>query len=109
VVVKELWHPFVPERSSASFSTWSFVDSLTGIEYVRREAWYGMFQPRHDSKSRAGFEVFYGYCQFCHGIRGVGADYGWDYVDPVPLFQYRGPRVCSSTFATAQRTLPSRV
>jgi mono/diheme cytochrome c family protein len=31
-------------------------------------------------------------CTFCHGIRGVGASFGWDFVEPTPIYAYRGAR-----------------
>jgi hypothetical protein len=30
-------------------------------------------------------------CQFCHGARSVGAAFGWDFVEPIPLHAYRSP------------------
>ena len=31
-------------------------------------------------------------CQWCHGVAGHGARYGWDFVKPVPLESWRSTR-----------------
>ena len=90
LVVKSLWHPFVPEGGAGTFSPWSYVDTLTGFQCVQKESWYRKFQPSHDAGTVPGYTLFFGYCQYCHGARNAGANYGWDFVEPVPLYTYRG-------------------
>jgi mono/diheme cytochrome c family protein len=38
-----------------------------------------------------GLAVFQQSCQFCHGVRKVGAKFGWDFVDPTPIWSYHKP------------------
>lgn len=87
VVAADRYHPDVGEPSKESFSPWATTDSLTGIEFVDNSAYYRQFVP--DAAVRPGFDVFRGSCQFCHGIRKVGASYGWDYAQPLELHTYR--------------------
>lgn len=91
VVVEGLEHPFAPDPKSSSFSPWAYVDTLIGIELVRRERWDRQFDVG-TGVIRHGRDVFLSRCQFCHGVREVGAKFGWDFVDPTPLFEYRTPK-----------------
>lgn len=87
LVVKERWHPDVPEAAQAEFSPWATIDSLTGIEFAESNAYYRQFIPT--AEVRPGFEVFRQSCQYCHGVRKVGANFGWDYAQPIELHTYR--------------------
>lgn len=87
IVVSTPWHPAVPEKRAATFSPWRHVNSLTGLEFVNRDRYNGQFQLGES----AGEKVFFERCQFCHGVRHVGASYGWDVVTPLPLHQKRTP------------------
>jgi len=92
LVVGRREHPAVPEASQAVFSPWMHVDSLVGIEFVSSKAYYAQFDVDSDPDVRAGLALFRQSCQFCHGARKVGAAFGWDFVDPVPVYSYRGAR-----------------
>lgn len=89
LVVPSAWHPMVTAKASATFNPWRFADSLVAIEYVDEAAWYGQFDL--SAATRAGAASFRGRCQFCHGARKVGASYGWDFVEPYPIFKHRQP------------------
>lgn len=88
LVVSSGAHPKV--AAGSSFSPWSHVDSLTGVEWVKGDAYWAQFTPQNASDSvKRGAAVFQGACGFCHGVRGVGASEGWDFVKPLPVPKYR--------------------
>ena len=80
----------MPAANQDLFSPWKHVDSLTGIELVSAKAYYAQLDVDPDPKVRAGFRLFQQSCQFCHGARKVGAAFGWDFVEPTPIYSYRG-------------------
>jgi mono/diheme cytochrome c family protein len=88
LVVRTLWHPAVDPRAQPHFSPWQHVDSLAGIELVKKAAYDRQFRARAPAAAR-GQAVFAGRCEFCHGVRDVGATYGWDFASPVPLHKHR--------------------
>jgi mono/diheme cytochrome c family protein len=90
LVVAEEGHPDVPPQAQGVLSPWQQVDSLTGIELVSRAAYYAQFDV--DPEARPGHKLFTQSCQFCHGVRRVGAAFGWDFVEPTPIYDYRGER-----------------
>jgi mono/diheme cytochrome c family protein len=75
LVVNKLWHPDVPEQ--ATFSPWAMVDSLFGIGFAERRAYYDQFDPSPDTRS--GFEIYRQSCQYCHGVNKTGAHFGLDF------------------------------
>ncbi len=83
VVVAERWHPDVPARAEKDLSPWVHADSLVAIELVSAVAYNAMFDV--SERTRPGLTLFRQSCQFCHGIRQVGAAFGPDFVDPVPV------------------------
>jgi mono/diheme cytochrome c family protein len=87
VVVKDRWHPDLPESAQGGFSPWALADSLIGIEFAESAAYYRQFVPT--AEVRPGMELFRSSCQFCHGVRRVGASFGWDYAQPVELHSHR--------------------
>ena len=93
VVVSELWHPAVAEKAKATFSPWSHADSLTGIELVAKAPYYHQFDPGTPGvfDVSKGLAVFEQTCQFCHGVRKVGAKLGWDFVEPEPIYKHAKP------------------
>lgn len=94
VVVAERWHPMVPAGAASgpvTFSPWTYADSLVDIELVRSEPYYAQFDVGTEPLAKAGFAVFRQACQFCHGARKIGAQHGWDFVEPAPLFEHRKP------------------
>jgi mono/diheme cytochrome c family protein len=92
LVVRDGAHPAVPAEARSVLSPFMHVDSLTGIEFVSAKAYYAQFDVDPDPKIHAGFELYTQSCQFCHGARGVGAAFGWDFVEPVAMYSYRGER-----------------
>jgi mono/diheme cytochrome c family protein len=90
VVVADDRHPDVPAIAQAALTPWQQADSLTGIALVSRAAYYAQFAV--DPRAAAGHKLFTQSCQFCHGVRKVGAAFGWDFVDPTPIYEYRGGR-----------------
>ena len=78
-------------------SPWAEVDTLTGIEFVSRAAYYAQFDVDPDPAVKAGEQLSTQSCQFCHGVRQTGAGFGWDFVDPTPVADYRGARNSSCT------------
>jgi mono/diheme cytochrome c family protein len=91
VVVAERWHPAVAAGAQPAFSPWAHVDSLASIELVAAAPYYRQFEAGPELPVQAGLAVFQQACQFCHGVRKVGAKFGWDFVEPTPLFSYRKP------------------
>jgi hypothetical protein len=87
IVVSSPWHPDVPASRSQVFSPWRHVDSLTGLEFVNG----GKYKNQFMLGASAGEKVFFERCQFCHGVRHVGAAFGWDVVTPLPLYKKRTP------------------
>ena len=87
MVVKERWHPDQTEQGMANFTPWAITGSVIGLEFVDGTAYFRQFLP--NAEVRPGFEIFRQNCQFCHGVRKVGASYGWDYATPLPLHTYR--------------------
>lgn len=74
-----------------SFSPWQYVDTLVGIEFVNREAYFAQFAVGQSPLANEGFQVFKNRCQFCHGAQQVGASMGWDYAGPIPAYEKRQP------------------
>jgi mono/diheme cytochrome c family protein len=87
LVVNDRWHPDLPAAAQENFTPWAMTDSLTGIEFAENSAYYRQFVPAVEA--RPGFEVFRQNCQYCHGVRKVGANFGWDYAQPIELHTYR--------------------
>jgi len=88
VVVKTRWLPATGLDGPDAFSPWAHVDRLDGVEYVKAAAWRKQFAVG-DEATQKGLDVFLSRCAFCHGLRKVGADYGWDFVDPIPIASIR--------------------
>jgi hypothetical protein len=91
LVVPVLWHPSLREAAQPAFSPWRHVDTLTSIELVASRPYYGQFDVGGDGWAVRGLALFKESCQFCHGIRKVGAQFGWDFVEPTPIYSYRKP------------------
>jgi len=89
LVVARLWHPALGEKVQADFSPWALADSLVAVEFVQTAAYYKQFDVDPGAEARTGLTLFQQSCQFCHGARKVGAKFGWDFVEPTPLFTYR--------------------
>jgi mono/diheme cytochrome c family protein len=92
LVVARLWHPAMAEKVQSDFSPWALADSLTAVEFVQAAPYYKQFDVDRSPEAQRGLSLFQQSCQFCHGARKVGAKFGWDFVEPTPLYTYRkGP------------------
>jgi len=89
LVVGDRAHPDVPAANRDVLSPWALADSLSGIEFVSRAAYYAQFDVDADPAVKQGERLFTQSCQFCHGIRQTGAAFGWDFVEPTPIAEYR--------------------
>lgn len=90
VVVSDDRHPDIPAAAQGVLTPWQQADSLTGIELVSRAPYYAQFDV--DPAAKGGHKLFTQSCQFCHGVRKVGAAFGWDFAEPTPIYEYRGER-----------------
>lgn len=88
LVVGALTHPYQPKANEEA-SPWLHVDTLTGLEFAVASAWDAQFTAGDAAPLKEGQRVFLSRCQFCHGVKRVGASYGWDFVDPIPITQHR--------------------
>lgn len=89
IVVAGWWHPALGEKVKPVFSPWSHTDSLVSIEFAESEPYYRQFDVAADAQVQRGLEIFRQSCQFCHGARKTGARFGWDFVEPMPMYTYR--------------------
>jgi hypothetical protein len=87
VAVAEDWHPALRPGTAQSFSPWRHADTLTGVEFVRDAAFVGQFDV--DASTHRGLVTYEQVCRFCHGARKEGAQFGWDFVEPIPISEYR--------------------
>jgi hypothetical protein len=87
VVVAELWHPSIRSETEQTFSPWRYVNALTGIEFVDDHAYLAQFAANQQVTS--GARVYAEVCRFCHGARKQGAQFGWDFIEPLPISEYR--------------------
>jgi mono/diheme cytochrome c family protein len=85
-------HPDVPAAAREALSPWAQTDTLTGIELVSRAAYYAQFDVDPDPAAKTGHKLYTESCTFCHGVRGTGASFGWDFVEPTPIYEYRRAR-----------------
>lgn len=88
LVAKDRFHPTLG-AATTSFTPWAHVDTLTGVELVKGAAWQKTFRVGDDPRVLQGVGVFEQRCQFCHGVRGAGASFGWDFVKPIPVHTWR--------------------
>lgn len=88
VVVSQADHPALAPTTTR-FSPWSHVDSLKRVELVRAGQVHAALDVSANKDVRKGLEVFEQRCQFCHGVDGKGASFGWDFVAPIPLSTWR--------------------
>jgi mono/diheme cytochrome c family protein len=91
VVVAALWHPAVAPAAQPAFSPWRHVDSLAGIELVAAKPYYRQFEVGGGEMAQRGLAVFQQSCQFCHGVHKVGGKFGWDFVEPTPIWSLHRP------------------
>lgn len=78
----------LPEPDEAlPFSPWLHTDSLLGIEFVQMNAYENQFD--YGENVAEGQAVFLSRCLYCHGVRRIGATFGWDFVHPTPIYLKR--------------------
>jgi mono/diheme cytochrome c family protein len=89
LVVADRWHPYVPDAARHAFSPWALVDTLVGLEFTEAamyEEELGLTLGAPHSPVRLGAARFRETCQFCHAVRGVGGAFGWDFLEPEPIY-----------------------
>ena len=91
IVVPVLWHPAVAPAAQPTFSPWRHADTLTDIELVAARPYYRQFDVGGSQFATLGVGVFQQACQFCHGVHKVGAKFGWDFVEPTPIWSLHKP------------------
>jgi len=87
IVVSELWHPSLRAETEKAFSPWRHANALTGIEFVQDRAFMAQFAAGPNVID--GARVYGDVCRFCHGARKEGAQFGWDFVEPIPISEYK--------------------
>lgn len=88
VVVSQADHPALAPTTTR-FSPWSHVDSLVAVQLATAATIHRELDVSAAKEVRRGLQVFEQRCQFCHGVRGKGASFGWDFVEPIPLSSWR--------------------
>lgn len=88
LVAKDPFHPSL-SVTTGKFTPWAHVDTLTGIELVNGTAWERTLRVSDDPRVLQGLGAFQQRCQYCHGVRGAGASFGWDFVKPIPVHTWR--------------------
>jgi hypothetical protein len=78
-------------NTKGDFSPFKYANSLVRIELTNYSDWFADFKFPGDQQVAAGLKVFENRCQFCHSVWGSGASYGWDFADPLPIYQKRPP------------------
>ena len=75
-----------------SFNPFQYADSFVGIEFAEAEAYYNQFRVKDYFKKRFdGRVVYIAHCQYCHGVKGIGAAYGRDFIGDMPVFENLEP------------------
>lgn len=103
LAVTSLWHPDVhgpksenyakdAEKLGKKFSPWRHIDSLVEIQLVDKTSYFNGFPKGKSEKLANGFQTFVHRCQFCHSVNNYGANYGWDFVSPLPIHAKRKPK-----------------
>jgi hypothetical protein len=87
LAVADRWHPALRTGTDSQFSPWRYADSLAGIEFVNDSAFLAQFAG--DPSVKSGATTYGQVCRFCHGARKEGAQFGWDFVEPIPISEYR--------------------
>ncbi len=89
LVVAKSWHPSNQLEGKDTFTPWLYTSALVSIEFVNEKAYFNQFMGKNSAKDSLGSDIFKQRCQFCHGVIGVGAKYGWDFVDPLPIYKQK--------------------
>ena len=89
LVVSKAWHPGLKKLTPEGFLPWKSAGSLVGIEWIDSQSYRGQFAFDPKPEVIRGQTVYMERCVFCHAVRQVGGRLGWDFVDPLPIFQKR--------------------
>lgn len=73
----------------ARFTPWMHVSSLTGIEFINLKRYQNQFNISSSTDLKRGYSVFSSRCQYCHGVKGVGASFGWEFGGPIKISKKR--------------------
>ncbi len=84
IVVKTKMHPLHQYPDRSGFTPWRHADSLVAIEIVTMVPYFAQFAPS-DQSLGDGLGVYMSRCQYCHGLRKIGASFGWNFTGPWPL------------------------
>jgi mono/diheme cytochrome c family protein len=98
----------VVSKAANGFSPFRYTSTLVGIELVDGRAYERQFEVADTPGVRAGLTAFTQRCRSCHGVRGVGATLGWDFVKPFPLYTYRSPRSLSKHVRFRENDAPAK-
>lgn len=90
VVSNQHFFPRLEGEIKDEFSPFKHADSLIRIELLDYREWNQQFIVSSLPAAIRGGQVFAERCQFCHGLSGRGASFGWDFVTPLPTFEQRG-------------------
>jgi hypothetical protein len=88
LVMKSGWHPFV---SDEVFTPFRHADTLIGIEFVNGPAYDRQYVLDKNVEGRKGWQVYFERCQYCHALNKTGPTHGWDFLDPVPIYELKTP------------------
>lgn len=89
IVASPFYDGLNESKTVGGFSPLVWIGSVVGVEFVQSTAYYKQFNIATSNSTKLGFEVFQKRCQYCHGVRGNGAKFGWDFVSPLPVSRYR--------------------
>lgn len=89
LVVSKAWHPGFSKLIPKGFVPWILAGTLVGIEWIDSAAYRAQFSFGSTSEIAHGLDVYMERCVFCHAVRQVGGRYGWDFVDPLPIYTKR--------------------
>ncbi|SMF11370.1 c-type cytochrome [Pseudobacteriovorax antillogorgiicola] len=85
-------HDRVPLKDHrAGLNPFRFTTSLEAIEMINYKSWLKQFSVNSSPETDIGLKIFASRCQYCHGVRSVGATFGWDFVEPLAIYQKRSP------------------
>ena len=59
--------------TESTFTPWRHFDTLVGIEFAEETPYNEQFATTQKSLDQTGRGIFLARCQFCHGLKGVGA------------------------------------
>jgi hypothetical protein len=88
LVMKSGWHPYV---SDEVFTPFRHADTLIGIEFVSGQAYDRQYVSDKNTEGRKGWQVYFERCQYCHALNKTGPTHGWDFLDPVPIYELKTP------------------